>query len=418
MTPNYSEYAKLPEAKTPPHRGWIILPTDPRKERWDLIILMCILYSAAVVPVRFCFAAEASPWSPWWIFEVALSLLFIVDMALTFLTALPGADGEWVTDRDAIARQYFSSWFWIDMPSSTPVELIELVCVALGAGDVSTLTVLRLLRLLRLFRLLRLIKVDTYIAGLEEAFEVNLRMLQLLTIIVKVFFVTHLLGCAWFLVGISSGSETQDSWLSTYDAGSTLDADTSVQYLHSVYYALTTLSTVGYGDIVPANDAERGYVIFALLISALLFGFLMGEIALLMSTLDRQKAIVDEWMDSIKEYMRWRGLPKDLSRRVRRYYDHYYTERPGFDEGAIIDGLNQSLRQEVVCEILRDSLGRLHLFAVKLTPSVQAALFPKLKPLSLRTGEVIFERGNVRVLPAHHNPATSQSYAISKLSHY
>ena len=51
-----------------------------------------------------------------------------------------------------------------------------------------------------------------------------------------------------------------------------------MQYLYSVYWALTTLTTVGYGDIIPANNAERAYALLALLIGALVFGFLLSSI--------------------------------------------------------------------------------------------------------------------------------------------
>ena len=72
------------------------------------------------------------------------------------------------------------------------------------------------------------------------------------------------------LVGIDPEITT---WVSTYDDGSALDADAGTQYLYSVYWALTTLTTVGYGDITPTNNLERLYSLFALLTGALVFGY-------------------------------------------------------------------------------------------------------------------------------------------------
>ena len=41
---------------------------------------------------------------------------------------------------------------------------------------------------------------------------------------------------------------------------------------------LTTLTTVGYGDITPCNNIERAYCLFAMLVGAMMFGYMMSTI--------------------------------------------------------------------------------------------------------------------------------------------
>ena len=54
-----AERSSRREDVEPPWPPFIIKETDPFKERWDLVILLCILYSALVVPFRLAFRAEA-----------------------------------------------------------------------------------------------------------------------------------------------------------------------------------------------------------------------------------------------------------------------------------------------------------------------------------------------------------------------
>ena len=72
-------------------------------------------------------------------------------------------------------------------------------------------------------------------------------------------------------------------------------------YLWALYWSLTTLTTVGYGDITPANDAERTFANFALLIGALIFGLMISQVSTLVASLDRQAALVEAKLDSVKE---------------------------------------------------------------------------------------------------------------------
>ena len=178
----------VPETEALEARG-LIMPMGTWKEKWDLLILALILYSAVIVPVRVCFSEDATGFV--WLLEVCMTFSFIVDIYLTFNTVyFDNGTGQWITSRRAIALNYMRSWFWVDAPSSVPVELVDLV-----TDGNNSLGLLRFLRMFRLLRLLRLLKVDEYIDTLENALDVNLRILRVVFMLVKICFLSHILGC-------------------------------------------------------------------------------------------------------------------------------------------------------------------------------------------------------------------------------
>lgn len=366
---------------------WIMKPTGSRKKTWDLFVMALILYSALAVPVRVCFHAHAE--GVVWVFEAIMSLVFVVDVFLAFNTAY-STEGGWETRHKHIASRYLLSWFWVDVPSAIPIELIEVVLHPSRQTD-EMLSTLRFLRMFRLFRLLRLLKLSEYIARIEEAFMINLRVLKLVGIFVKLGYIAHFLGCGFFFMH-TLADEEEPTWISEYDGGSAIDGPLSKQYLYSIYWSLTTMSTVGYGDITPANDRERWFATFSLVVGALSFAFINGSVVGVLSTLDNQTSMVEEKLQAVHDYVQWRSLPKDLVIRIRRYYEHYYTRSAVFDEADILHNLNPQLEAEVVNYIIHEQLRHLPLFS-KLNPSFKIELFPHLKPISFAPGDTIYRKG-------------------------
>lgn len=87
------------------------------------------------------------------------------------------------------SHRCIKGWFWIDAPSSVPLELLDVIPEGLLDAmfghhvDPADFGFLRLLRMFRLLRLLKLLKLDQGIESLEEAFEVNLRFLRIVIMV-------------------------------------------------------------------------------------------------------------------------------------------------------------------------------------------------------------------------------------------
>ena len=350
-----------------------------------MLVLIFVVYSAIFVPYRICFSAHAVGWV--YKFELAESIIFIIDVLFNFNTSFQQGE-HFVTARSQIAARYLSGWFWIDAPSSVPVELLD----SIMEGEQGNLGLLRFLRMFRLLRLLRLLKIAEYVADIEEQYDINLTSLRIVQMLIKLIYLAHVLACFWFYIADIAGlDEDIPTWVSAYDHGSGIRAPPEVQYLYSLYWALTTLTTVGYGDILAQNNWERGYAIGALLIGALIFGYMLSSIGSLVSAMDRNAALGEDKMDAVKEYMRWRKLPLELTVRVRRYYEHFMDAKTAFDEQEILQTLTPDLRFEIVHHVIKDNLHKLPLIKV-LDRNAQVDFFMRLKPVSFAAKQVIYER--------------------------
>ena len=80
--------------------------------------------------------------------------------------------------------------------------------------------------------------------------------------------------------------------------------------------------------------------------------------------------------------------------RAHRYYTHFYARKTAFDEQTILQNLTPALRFEVVSYSLKETIGRIPLFASTLDPMFQLEVFPLFKPLAASPKEVIFSKGD------------------------
>jgi len=62
----------------------------------------------------------------------------------------------------------------------------------------------------------------------------------------------------------------------------------------SCYYALTTLSTVGYGDYYPVSNIERIIAVIIMLGGVAFFSYIMGNFIEIISNYEKKMGVVDK----------------------------------------------------------------------------------------------------------------------------
>ena len=137
-----------------------------------------------------------------------------------------------------------------------------------------------------------------------------------------------------------------------------------------MYWALTTLTTVGYGDIHPTTRAETAFGILMLLVFTSLFPAVIGTIAAAQAKLGERRSRHERKMDYIRKYVEndFRGekLSNEVVERVMNYYEYRWSNQHGTSETLIIKQLPPALRATVVLEMAFGALSSVSLFRTQI----------------------------------------------------
>lgn len=78
-----------------------------------------------------------------------------------------------------------------------------------------------------------------------------------------------------------------ESWL---DATSLEGANLPTRFLTSVYWSITTITTVGYGDISPVTPMEQAFGIVVMAVGAIIYSVLFASMTNLISSMNISEA--------------------------------------------------------------------------------------------------------------------------------
>ena len=90
---------------------------------WDLWVLLLLLIVSMIVPVRLAFVEQDD--ASWFAFYTFADIFFLLDLVLTFFTSVHDEKKVYeITDKKIIAHKYLKGWFWVDLVSILPFDIM------------------------------------------------------------------------------------------------------------------------------------------------------------------------------------------------------------------------------------------------------------------------------------------------------
>jgi hypothetical protein len=149
-------------------------------------------------------------------------------------------------------------------------------------------------------------------------------------------------------------------------------------YLTSFYFTVTTITTVGYGDISVSTDIEKCFCIVIMIIGVISFSFATGSLASILANYDVQNAKFQEKVLVLNRIYKNYFLPLDLYQRLKQSMKYNYSQDID-DLNAFVDDLPQDLKIEVSLFIHEQTYKKIK-FLLNRSDSFIAWICPLLRP--------------------------------------
>ncbi|XP_039915698.1 potassium voltage-gated channel subfamily H member 1 isoform X1 [Hirundo rustica] len=353
ILPQYKQEAP----KTPPH---IILHYCVFKTTWDWIILILTFYTAILVPYNVSFKTKQNNVA-WLVVDSIVDVIFLVDIVLNFHTTFVGPAGEVISDPKLIRMNYLKTWFVIDLLSCLPYDVIN-AFENVDEGISSLFSSLKVVRLLRLGRVAR--KLDHYI-------EYGAAVLVLLVCVFGL--AAHWLACIWYSIGdyevIDEDTNTirTESWL--YQLGESIGTPYRFNtsgfgkweggpskdsvYISSLYFTMTSLTSVGFGNIAPTTDGEKIFAVAMMMIGSLLYATIFGNVTTIFQQMYANTNRYHEMLNSVRDFLKLYQVPKGLSERVMDYIVSTWSMSRGIDTEKVLQICPKDMRADICVHLNR-----------------------------------------------------------------
>jgi len=389
----------LSEKKEPEIPWYIIHPDKPFKQIWNVLISLVLIYTATVMPFKVAFI-ESKLFDAWSVIDLVIDFFFTMDICVNLLSAYTDEHNNLVTKCSTISFKYIKSWFFLDLFACIPFDLFE---YALGGetdsnSDYSSL--LRLMRLPRLYKLIRVVRIakafkhykeNDVLEKIQDFLNVNSRIYKLFKFIFSICLCVHIMGCLWFFVARIQTFDP-DTWVVRHGY---LDASVISQYVVSVYWAFTTITTVGFGDINPGTELEMFLAIIWMMAGVGFYSFTIGSLSSFLSAIDTRESILASKLAAVHEFAKETGISAECKHKIRNCvkFNINKTGSVFSEKHDLFRELPKTLRYEISMVMYSGAAKEIRLFNQS-DQALVIAFMPLLKPLKFNDNEFLWRENN------------------------
>ncbi len=346
----------------------ILNPNNKKKILWDAFILALTIVITLIIPLITVYRIPMK--GGLLLFDFFISMMFIVDIYLESHTGFY-EQRELIDDRETVFKEYRRRYLYLDIVAALPLYMFLTLF--------NNPLIMEIAIYVNMLRLVKIFRIGRTISRIRNSKRMNPSFIRMALLIFWILIVAHLISCGWIFM-----------------TGGLGEADQLNRYIVAFYWTVTTLTTIGYGDVTPdtADNAQVIFIVIIELIGAGMYGFIIGNIANIIANIDIAKSQYQEKMEKVTTFMKYKHIPSDLKDKINDYYEYLWESRRGYDESSILADLPKPLQTSISLFLNRDIIQKVPLFQNTSEEFIKDIIL-NLEPVVFTPGDYVVIKGEI-----------------------
>ena len=356
---------------------YIIQPYNFYYVIFKCFIFLIIFYFMIIYPICFAFNYKI----PFFI-QIFIDFFFFIDLLISFFVTFYDEKGQIVMDLNLCIFNYLTNNF------------LKNLIITFSSPIFFNSKFYKILPLIRIFKISDFLYLEKNSELYYDKLIINLHIIKTLSVhnplysfiefFISFFILLHISTCMFILL-INSD----------YPNYTTLHYSDSNKrkYIAGFYFSLTTILTVGYGDVTPLNKSERLYTVILMIIGVCLYSCVLSILSSLIEDFQNKERDNKKNFYILNDLRDFYQIPNDIYNKVLRYLKYSSIENSK-DNKFLINSLPKYYKSILLYEIYGRCLNNLNFFRGKsIEFKFKAILF--LKELNLVKGEYLIQTGDI-----------------------
>ena len=335
---------------------------------FDIIIIFVNLYSFIFLPVRIAKNEDIRGADTLFdeIIIYLIDIIYISDLIISSFKGYYNDEMEIIKNNKKIFIHYLEQDFLMDLFEALPINLIIKIGdfkennIYFGYSD-SKLIVLKLLIFIKPFKIFKTFNrsKNKVLGKLYDYLSKNFYLEKFVTFIsyfIIFFLFSHLFICLHIFFALQSFP----NWITHINV---VNENFMTKYITSLYFLMTTMTTVGYGDIVCISLIERIFHIILLAIGTILYTFLVSKISYYLRDQSHEQIKLNKDLDTLENIrISNPNMPFKLYYKIKNHLLNISKKRKKNGISLLITDLPETLKNNILLTIYSKEIDNFSIF--------------------------------------------------------